>query len=220
KSGDYRVSQYAAGKDYHQVIRGKLRQLLSFVQEAVFSCNGRAFTDSAPLLERAWAVQAGLGWIGKNSMLISRRLGSYVFVGELVTDQTLEYDKPSGESFCGDCNRCIKACPTSAINNNSTIDARRCISYLTVEHHGSLPEGVRNKYSRWIFGCDICQEVCPWNRFAIPHSESEFSPLPNAPKSKHEWNSITKEEFEFVFRHSSLKRAGFEAIKRNIAFLE
>lgn len=218
---DYLISRYAYGEDYHFVIKRKLRKLADFMQNNIASHNWRCFTDSAPVLERAWAVKAGLGWIGKNSMLITPRNGSYFFIGELITDLELDYDKPSGGDYCGDCNRCIEACPTNAIGSDRSIDARRCISYLTIEKKGDLPEVFSGAYKQWVFGCDICQEVCPWNRFSKPHNEPSFNlPADIGKMNRDDWETLSQDDFKEKFRKSPLKRAKYEGIKRNIAFLK
>lgn len=217
---DYLISRYAYGKDYHFVIKEKLRKLQDFIHEHVAVSSDRIFTDSAPVLERAWAVRAGLGWIGKNSMLITPRNGSYFFIGEIITNIELAYDKPYGGVFCGDCRRCIDACPTQAIGNDRMIDSGRCISYLTIEKKGDLPPEFKGKYKKWVFGCDICQEVCPWNRFAVPHTEASFVISDEIRKlTGKDWACMTKEKFNVLFRKSPLKRAKYEGIVRNIRYL-
>lgn len=216
----YLISRYAYGTDYHFVIKAKLKKLAAFIQQEIAPCNYRVFTDSAPVLERALAVKAGLGWIGKNSMLITPRNGSYFFIGEILTSLELAYDKPYGGDYCGDCRRCMDACPTQAIGHNRAIDSRRCISYLTIEKKGKLPEEFREKYRQWIFGCDICQEVCPWNRFSVPHSEASFE-LPEQLRkfSNKDWENLSQEKFNQLFRKSPLKRAKYAGIMRNIGYL-
>jgi epoxyqueuosine reductase len=218
---DYLISRYAYGTDYHFVIKEKLGRLREFIQNQIAPHQCSVFTDSAPVLERAWAVKAGLGWIGKNSMLITPRNGSYFFIGEIITDLELAYDEASGGDYCGDCTRCIDACPTSAIGNDRMIDSRKCISYLTIEKRGELPEEYRGEYKQWIFGCDICQEVCPWNRFAFPHNEDAFR-LVDVVRDweADDWENLNKETFNKVFGKSPLKRARFAGIKRNIQYLK
>ena len=218
---DYLISRYAYGTDYHFVIRDKLKVLQDYIQKEIGTNTSRVFTDSAPVLERAWAVKAGLGWIGKNAMLITPRNGSYFFIAEIITSLSLAYDNPSGGDYCGDCSRCIDACPTRAIEADRVVDAKRCISYLTIEKKGALPEEFKGKYRQWIFGCDICQEVCPWNRYSDPHREPAFD-LPAAVENMTgaEWENHSPEEFNRIFRKSALKRAKFDGIKRNIAFLK
>jgi len=217
---EYLVSRYAYGRDYHFVIREKLRKLQEFIQLNLGDHHSRVFTDSAPVLERAWAVKAGLGWIGKNSMLITPRNGSYFFIGEIITTLELAYDPSFGGDYCGDCSRCIDACPTVAIGNDRMIDSSRCISYLTIEKKGDLPDDFKGEYKRWIFGCDICQEVCPWNRFSAPHNEPAFriiDQIKDWPAEK--WENLDETEFKQVFAKSPLMRAKFQGIKRNINYL-
>ncbi len=218
---NYLISRYAYGEDYHEVIRRKLNLITAELQQLFPDSFSRAFVDSAPVLERAWASRAGLGWIGKNSMLISRKNGSYFFISEIITNIRLKPDKAFGGDYCGDCNRCINACPTQAIVSPRTIDANRCISNLTIENKGQIPEEFKGLYQQWIFGCDICQQVCPWNRYAIAHSEPSFL-MPEDLKNMQvkDWKELDKERFTKLFRKSPLKRAKFEGIKRNIEFLE
>jgi epoxyqueuosine reductase len=217
---DYRVSAYAYGEDYHEVIRAWLNRLADRLREESPGIAVRGFVDSAPVLERAWAVRAGLGWIGKNSMMITKRDGSFFFISELITDAELEYDKPMGGSYCGDCSRCVDACPTGAITGLRTVDSGKCISYLTIENKGEMPENLRGTYRKWIFGCDICQQVCPWNQRSEPHAEPAFEPLPGLLQlRKSEWEQMTEEEFRARFRKSAVKRTKFAGLKRNIRFL-
>ena len=218
---DYLISHYAYGEDYHFVIKDKLRKLQAFINNEIAPNQSRVFTDSAPVLERAWAVKAGLGWIGKNSLLITPRHGSYFFIAEIITDLELAFDNSYGGNFCGDCRRCIDACPTQAIGQDRMIDSGKCISYLTIEKKGELPEELKGKYKKWIFGCDICQEVCPWNRFSIPNNESSFELLTQVQGFKAEdWKNLSKEAFNSLFKKSALKRAKYEGVMRNIEFLE
>lgn len=217
----YLVSRYAYGTDYHFVIKEKLRKLQEFIQLNFGDQFSRVFTDSAPVLERAWAVKAGLGWIGKNSMLITPRNGSYFFIGEIITDLKLEYDPAYGGDYCGDCTRCIDACPTAAIGSDRMIDSSRCISYLTIEKKDDLPDDLQGNYKHWIFGCDICQEVCPWNRFSSPHNEPAFriiDQIRDWPSQK--WENLDEIEFKQVFGKSPLMRAKFQGIQRNINYLK
>lgn len=219
-SSAYLVSRYAYGDDYHHVIRGKLKSMLHRINQEISPTTGRAFTDSAPVLERAWAVKAGLGWIGKNSMLITPRSGSYFFIGELITDLELAPDPPYGGTYCGDCTRCIKACPTGAIVDERTIDANKCISYLTIENKGEIPPDLKNQYRQWIFGCDICQLVCPWNCFSHPHIEKMLEANTKMMGlSKADWENMDEKTFHTIFARSAIKRAKYDGLMRNIRFL-
>lgn len=214
------ISAYAYGRDYHEVIREKLNVLIAKLKEKVPEIAIRGFVDSAPVLERAWATRAGLGWIGKNSMLISRKSGSYFFIAELITNLELEFDQPMGGDYCGDCSRCMDACPTGAITDLRVVDANKCISYLTIENKGAIPESFKGKYKKWIFGCDICQQVCPWNRFSTPHNEPLFNPTPGLMElSKEAWMQLDDDKFKSVFKKSAIKRAKFAGLRRNIDFL-
>jgi epoxyqueuosine reductase len=214
------LSKYAYGKDYHDVIRKKLNLLYQFIQSAFPPATGRGFVDSAPVLDRAWAARCGLGWIGKNSMLISPEAGSYFFIGSLILDIPLSYDKPITD-FCGDCNRCIRACPTSAILSDRVIDANRCISYLTIENKGEINGEFRGKFSNRVFGCDICQDVCPWNRKSTPHQVEEFKPLPGLLEmSRKEWYDLDEVIFREKFSKSAVKRAKFSGMRRNLEFID
>jgi len=213
------VAKYAYGEDYHDVIRKKLKILLDFINTTITPVSGRAFTDSAPVLDRAWAARAGLGWIGKNTNLISPETGSFVFIGSLIVDIPLHYDSPIGD-LCGDCNRCIRACPTGAIIAPRVIDAGKCISYLTIEHKGEIDEAYRDKFMNRVFGCDICQDVCPWNRRSVPHRVKEFQPLPGLLEmDREDWHSLDEKQFTVRFKKSALKRAKFDGIKRNLDFI-
>lgn len=216
----YRISKYAFGIDYHEVIREKLNELSEFLHQSKADIQIRSFTDSAPVLERAWAVQAGIGWIGRNSMLISRRNGSFFFLAELITDLELAFDAPCGGNYCGDCHRCVDACPTNAISG-FVIDASRCISYLTIELKDELSPAPKGSYDNWIFGCDICQDVCPWNRFSMPHTEPGLDPLPGLLDLKAaDWEQMTDDSFRQMFRNSAIKRTKLRGLKRNIHFLK
>jgi len=219
-NSSYLVSAYAYGNDYHDVIREKLNFLIDRLRVKVPGIAIRGFVDSAPVLERAWATKAGLGWIGKNSMLITKRNGSYFFISELITDLELEYDQPMGGNYCGDCSRCMDACPTEAITDLRVVDANKCISYLTIENKNEIPASFKGKYNKWIFGCDICQQVCPWNRFSTPHNEPAFKPSPGLMQlSKEAWESLDNDRFNSLFRESAVKRAKFTGLKRNIDYL-
>lgn len=216
----YLISSYAYGHDYHDVIRKKLNTLILKLKALVPEISVRGFVDSAPVLERTWATRAGLGWIGKNSMLISKRNGSYFFISELITDLELEYDQPMGGNYCGDCSRCMDACPTAAITDIRVVDANKCISYLTIENKTEIPGHFAGKYEKWIFGCDICQQVCPWNRFTTPHNEPVFEPHPALFQlTKSEWETMDNEQFNTFFKKSPVKRAKFAGLKRNIEFI-
>ncbi|HEY5327519.1 MAG TPA: tRNA epoxyqueuosine(34) reductase QueG [Mucilaginibacter sp.] len=215
-----KISKYAYGTDYHLVIKDKLKQLLQVINEKIGEVNGRAFVDSAPVLDKAWAKKAGLGWIGKNTNLISKQLGSFFFLAELITDLELEYDIEPAADHCGTCTKCIDACPTEAIVAPYIVDGSRCISYLTIELKNEIPDDFKGKMDNWMFGCDICQDVCPWNKFSVLHSEPAFTPLPSLLDiSKKEWEDITEDVFQKVFRNSAVKRTKFKGLKRNIDFL-
>jgi epoxyqueuosine reductase len=215
------MSQYAYGEDYHHVVKVKLKALLDALQEKIGTISGRCFVDSAPVMEREWAKRSGNGWIGKNTLLIHPRRGSYFFLAELILDIELEPDGPI-KDYCGTCTRCIDACPTEAIAPSGyLLDASRCISYLTIELQEAIPEEFRGKMGNWMFGCDICQEVCPWNRFSRRHHEPAFEPQPQLLQmSKKEWQEMNRELFGKLFAKSAVKRTKFEGLSRNIAFLE
>ncbi|MDA3880220.1 MAG: tRNA epoxyqueuosine(34) reductase QueG [Prolixibacteraceae bacterium] len=215
------VTKYAYGTDYHFVIKEKLNKLLEFINAEIAPAAGRVFTDSAPVLERAWAVQAGLGWIGKNGLLLNKQLGSFFFIGELVIDLELEYDEPYHDEHCASCNQCLSACPTQALVKPYVLDARKCISYLTIELKDEIPGKYRASLSRRVFGCDICQDVCPWNRKARKTTEQAFSPHPELLSlNREEWEKLSKEKFNELFRKSALKRAGYKKIMQNIFYLK
>lgn len=216
-----KISKYAYGMDYHTVIKDKLFELLNFISETIGEVNGRAFVDSAPVLDRAWAKRAGIGWIGKNSNLISKKSGSFFFLAELIVDLELEYDQPFETDHCGTCTKCIDACPTDAILTPFVIDAKKCISYLTIELKEEIPAAFNDKMDNWMFGCDICQDVCPWNRFSVPHSEPAFQPNKSLLNMKKEdWQDITEEVFKGIFKNSAVKRTKFKGLVRNIDFLK
>ncbi|MDG1432367.1 MAG: tRNA epoxyqueuosine(34) reductase QueG [Saprospiraceae bacterium] len=216
-----RLAKYAYGKDYHFVIKDKLKAFLEVISTEIGEVGGRCFVDSAPVLERDWAKRSGLGWVGKNTLLIHPKRGSFFFLAELIIDLELELDGPI-KDYCGRCTRCIEACPTEAISPKGYIlDGSKCISYFTIELKESIPESYQDKFENWMFGCDICQDVCPWNRFSKKHNESEFEPHPDLLKMKKEdWEEITKDVFQKVFRKSAVKRTKFEGLKRNINFLK
>lgn len=215
----YKISQYAYGRDYHKVIKKKLLELLSDIDRELTPVQGRAFVDSAPVMERTWAARAGIGWTGKNTLLIHPRAGSYFFLGELLVDIELAYDQPI-QDFCGTCRRCIDACPTDAIDQDGyLLDGGKCISYATIEKKGPIPEYFEGRMEDWIFGCDICQEVCPWNRFSTVHDEPDFEPHPDLlTLSKEDWSELSPEEFQEMFRGSPVKRTKYEGLKRNIEY--
>lgn len=216
-----KVAKYAWGEDYHDVIRTKLKSLLFDMREKFGEIAGRGFVDSAPVLERAWAVKSGLGWIGRNGNLINKQQGSFLFIATLITDLALQPDDPFAKDYCGTCTRCIDECPTEAILPDKTIDGSRCISYFTIELKEALiPDQWKNRFDNWLFGCDTCQDVCPWNRFSVPTKEKKFQPIPEIlGYSKHDWEELTEEKFKIIFRDSPLKRSKFKGIKRNLQFL-
>jgi epoxyqueuosine reductase len=216
----YKISKYAYGQDYHFVIKDKLKEFLFSIQATIGDVSGRAFVDSAPVLDKAWAAKSGLGWIGKNSNLLTQKVGSFYFIAELIIDLDLEYDTAVTD-HCGTCTACIDACPTKAIIAPYQVDGSKCISYFTIELKENIPQEMKDNFEDWAFGCDICQDVCPWNRFSKAHDE----PLFNSKKelltmSKKDWEEITEETFRVVFKNSPLKRPGFNGLKRNIDFLK
>jgi len=212
----YKISKYAYGMDYHFVIKDKLKSLLNFIQDEIGEVDGRAFVDSAPVLDKAWAAKSGLGWIGKNSNLLSKQVGSFFFVAELIVDLELEYDTPVTD-HCGTCTACIEACPTEAIVQPYVVDGSKCISYLTIELKNEIPAEFHDKMDDWIFGCDVCQDVCPWNRFSIPHQEPLFHPKQELlSMSKANWREITEEVFQNIFGKSAVKRTKLSGFIRNI----
>jgi len=216
----FKISKYAYGQDYHFVIKDKLKEFLHSIQENIGEVSGRAFVDSAPVLDKAWAAKSGLGWIGKNSNLITQRVGSFYFIAELIIDLELEYDYAVTD-HCGSCTACIDACPTQAIVAPYVVDGSKCISYYTIELKENLPEEMKGKFDEWMFGCDTCQDVCPWNRFSKPHSEPLFNPNPELLSfTKKDWIEITEETFRTVFKNSPVKRTKFDGLKRNIKFLK
>ncbi|GAA4403894.1 tRNA epoxyqueuosine(34) reductase QueG [Nibrella viscosa] len=216
---DYKLSKYAYGTDYHFVLKDKLKSLMAYIHEAIGEVNGRAFVDSAPVMDKVWAKRAGLGWVGKHSNLINRDIGSFFFIGELILDLDLEPDGPIAD-YCGTCTRCVDACPTDAIVEPYVVDGSKCIAYFTIELKEAIPDEVKGKFQNWMFGCDICQDVCPWNRFARPHQTPEFTPHPALEQfSKADWEEITEDVFQAVFRRSAVKRTKLAGLKRNIEFL-
>jgi epoxyqueuosine reductase len=216
----YTISKYAYGTDYHFVIKDKLKQLLHYIREEVGDIHGRAFVDSAPVLDKAWAAKSGLGWMGKHSNLLTKQVGSFYFIAELIVDLDLDYDA-AVTNHCGACTACIDACPTEAIVAPYVVDGSKCISYFTIELKNEIPSNVRGHFDDWIFGCDVCQDVCPWNRFSKPHKEPLFNPHPDLlDMTKKDWNEITEDVFKNVFKNSAVKRTKFSGLKRNIDFLD
>jgi epoxyqueuosine reductase len=216
----YKISKYAYGHDYHFVIKEKLAELLHFIQTEIGEVHGRAFVDSAPVLDKAWAAKSGLGWLGKNGNLISQKVGSFYFIAELIVDLDLEYDHATTD-HCGTCTACIDACPTQAIVAPYVVDGSKCISYFTIELKENIPQEMKGTFDDWAFGCDVCQDVCPWNRFSKAHSEPLFNPNPELLSfSKKDWEEITSEVFTKVFKNSAVKRTKLEGLKRNIDFLK
>lgn len=216
----YKVSKYAYGRDYHHVIKSKLKEMMDTLNQEIGEIGGRAFVDSAPVLEKAWAAKSGLGWVGKHSNLLSKQTGSFYFIAELIIDLELDYDTPVTD-HCGSCTKCIDACPTDAIYEPYKVDGSKCISYFTIELKNEIPNGYQDKFEDWMFGCDICQDVCPWNRFSKPHNEPLFNPHPNLLSyDKKDWEDISKDVFNEIFRKSAVKRTKFEGLKRNINYIK
>jgi epoxyqueuosine reductase len=217
-----KVAKYAMGKDYHEVVRKKLNSLLEAIREKIGAVQGRGFVDSAPVLERSWAVRSGLGWVGKNGNLINKKSGSFFFIASLIIDLELATDDPFGNDYCGTCTRCIDQCPTDAILPDKVIDGSKCIAYFTIELKEALiPDQMKGKFGDWMFGCDVCQDVCPWNRFSIAHQEPAFEPIPALLAFKQsDWEALTEEKFKTVFQHSPLKRAKYAGIRRNLQFIQ
>jgi epoxyqueuosine reductase len=215
---DLKISKYAYGTDYHFILKHKLKDLLKFLVAEFGDINARVFTDSAPIMDKAWAERAGLGWQGKNGMLINKQTGSFFFVGEIVLDVELDYDNPT-LNHCGTCTKCIDACPTDAIESANVVNGSKCISYLTIELKDKiLPQSFKNQMEGWAFGCDICQDVCPWNKFSKPHKIPEFNPHPNL--SRTDLTELTEELFKELFKKSAIKRTKLDGLKRNIAFIK
>ncbi len=216
----YKISKYAYGTDYHFVIKDKLKELLFCLRKKIGDVNGRVFVDSAPVLDKAWAVRCGLGWMGKHSNVLTQKVGSFYFIAELIIDLNLEYDTPVTD-HCGSCTACIDACPTQAIIEPYVVDGSKCISYYTIELKEAIPNDVKGQFDNWMFGCDVCQDVCPWNRFSQSHRE----PLFNADQrlldyTKGDWEEITEDVFKEIFKKSAVKRTKFMGLKRNIDFLK
>ena len=220
RDDSFKISKYAYGEDYHFVIKHKLKDIVHFITDNIGDVDARVFVDSAPVLDRAWAKKSGLGWVGKNGMLINKKQGSFFFLAEIILDLELAYDNPVID-HCGTCTACVDACPTEAILPNKVVDGSKCISYFTIELKDEiLPEEVTGKFNDWMFGCDICQDVCPWNRFSLVHNEPKFKPNEKLLNfSKSEWNEITEEVFQEIFKRSPVKRTKYAGLKRNINFL-
>jgi epoxyqueuosine reductase len=215
-----KISKYAYGKDYHDVIKEKLKEFLNTLKEKIGDVNGRAFVDSAPVLDKAWAKKSGLGWIGKNANLINKQQGSFFFIAELIIDIELEYDGPI-QDYCGTCTKCIDACPTNAIVEPFIVDGSKCISYLTIELKDAIPNEFKNKMDNWAFGCDVCQDVCPWNRFSMPHNETQFDNQTGLLNfTTDEWYELTEETFNTIFKQSAVKRTKYKGLKRNLEFIK
>ncbi len=216
---DLKLSKYAYGTDYHFVLKDKMKELVAQLQEEIGEINGRIFVDSAPVMDKVWAAKSGLGWVGKHSNLLNRSMGSFFFIGEIICDLEVWPDGPV-KDYCGTCTRCVDACPTDAIVEPYVVDGSRCISYFTIELKESIPDEVKGKFENWIFGCDICQDVCPWNRFAQPHQTPEFNLHPElAEFTNRDWEEITQEVFQEIFRRSAVKRTKLEGIQRNVGFV-
>lgn len=220
QSSSLKIAKYAYGEDYHFVVKDKLKALLEELRLSIGEIDGRAFVDSAPVMERAWAQRAGMGWIGKNSLLLNKQMGSFFFLAELIIDLELDYDSPI-KDYCGTCTACMDACPTEAIAEPYVVDGSKCISYFTIELKEAIPEEVKGKFDNWVFGCDICQDVCPWNRFSKSHNEKKFEPSDELKGlSKNDWKEITEEVFQQVFKKSAVKRTKLEGLQRNIDFVK
>ena len=217
-----KISKYAFGNDYHEVIKTKLKSLLGLIKENIGEVNGRGFVDSAPVLERSWAQKAGMGWIGKNGNLINNKCGSFFFIATLIVDLELTYDDAFAKDYCGTCTKCIDACPTDAILDDKVIDGSKCISYFTIELKDALiPDKMKGKFDDWMFGCDVCQDVCPWNRFSSSTNEMNFTPIPEILNfTRNDWEEVTEASFKTIFKNSPLKRSKFEGIKRNLHFIQ
>ena len=215
-----KVSKYAYGMDYHYVIKEKLNFFLTFIKDKIGDVHGRAFVDSAPILEKAWAAKSGIGWVGKNSNLITKQVGSFYFLAELIVDLDLDYDRIESD-HCGECTACIDSCPTEAIAQPYVVDGSKCISYFTIELKENIPKEFKGKFDDWVFGCDICQDVCPWNKFSKPHKEPLFQSSSELMKmSRDEWNEITEETFNKIFKNSAVKRTGYKGLTRNLNFIK
>ena len=219
-AGAPKLSKYAYGEDYHFVLKDKLKDLLRFVRDEIGEVNGRVFVDSAPVMDKVWAKRSGLGWMGKNTNIINKKKGSFFFIAELIIDLEVEADRPALD-HCGSCTACIDACPTEALVAPYQIDGSKCISYFTIELKDAIPTEMKGKMDDWMFGCDVCQDVCPWNRFSSPHQEKRFEPHPDLlAMSQSDWQELTEETFSKVFKRSALKRTKYKGLKRNINFLK
>ena len=220
RKDSYQISKYAYGQDYHHIIKKKLKEFVFFIHNEIGEVNAEIYVDSAPVLDRAWAKKSGLGWVGKNNMLVNPKSGSFFFLAEIILDLELKYDNEI-KDYCGTCTACIDACPTEAILPNNVVDGSKCISYFTIELKDEiLPKEVKGKFNDWMFGCDICQDVCPWNRFSKPHNEPLFNPNEKLLNySKNDWEEITEEIYREIFKKSAVKRTKFKGVKRNIDFL-
>ena len=215
-----KVSKYAYGMDYHYVIKEKLNFFLTFIKDKIGNVHGRAFVDSAPILEKAWAAKSGIGWVGKNSNLITKKVGSFYFLAELIVDLDLDYDRIESD-HCGQCTACIDSCPTQAITQPYVVDGSKCISYFTIELKENIPKEFKGKFDDWVFGCDVCQDVCPWNKFSKSHKEPLFQSSSELMKmSRDEWNEITEETFNKIFKNSAVKRTGYKGLTRNLNFIK
>lgn len=220
EENNYKIAKYAYGRDYHKVIKNKLKDFMNSINENIGEVSGRAFVDSAPVMERQWAREAGIGWIGKNSLLLNKKAGSFFFLAELIIDLELEPDGPV-KDYCGTCTACMDACPTDAIPQAYVVDGSKCISHLTIELKDKIPQEFKGKMDNWIFGCDICQDVCPWNKFSKPHNDAQFEPNDQLKlMSKSDWQEITAYVFDELFKGSAVKRTNYEGLKRNIEFLK
>jgi len=221
-STELKISKYALGQDYHTVIKSALKSMIALLQQEIGQFNGRGFVDSAPVLERTWAERSGLGWIGKNGNVITKDSGSFFFIATLITDLELIYDDPFAKDYCGSCTRCIDACPTEAILPDKVINGSRCIAYFTIELKDEIiPAEHKGKFRDWMFGCDICQDVCPWNRFSKPHNEIAFTPIPEVLNfSTKDWEALSEDAFKKIFKNSPFSRAKLKGIQRNIKFLQ
>ena len=216
----YKLSKYAYGRDYHGVIKKRMSELTAFIREHIGEINSEIFIDSAPVLDKAWAVKSGLGWMGKNTNLISKKTGSFFFIAEIICDLDLDYDTITTD-HCGSCTACIDACPTQAIEQPYVVNGSKCISYFTIELQNQIPTEMKGKFDDWMYGCDVCQDVCPWNRFSKPHSEPLFEPRANLLElTKADWNALNKETFNKVFKKSAVKRIKFEGLVKNIQFIK